>query len=157
MGDTGRVADLVRLSDTTFTLADPAEDVRNRTVIDADGEEIGHVHDLFIDEEEKSARFLQVASGGVLGIGAQHFLVPVEAVAEIEDDRVHISRNRERLLDVPTYDPDLADHRNYYADLYGWWGYAPYGAAGYGFAPPPPLLPPPPPPDSSEKRGEGGQ
>lgn len=154
MGDTGRISALVRLSDTTLSPADPAEDVRGRTVIDADGEEIGRVHDLFIDEEEKKARFLQVASGGVLGIGAQHFLVPVEAVAQVEDERVHISRNRARLHDVPAYDPELADHSDYYANVYGWWGFAPYGAGGFGFVPPPP--PPRGSPARTDEPGERG-
>lgn len=150
MGEEGRIADLVRLSDTTLTVADPDADVRGRTVVDADGEEIGHVDDLFIDEEEKKVRFLRVASGGVLGIGAQHFLVPVEAVARVEDDNVHISRNRDRLRDVPTYDPELSDNADYYASLYGWWGYAPYWGAAYAFAPPPP-------PAVPQKRPDGAQ
>ena len=136
MTGTGGPANLIELRDTDKTIADPAADVRNRKVLDSNGDDIGTVDDLLIDDQEAKVRFLRVGSGGFLGLGEQHFLVPVDAVAAIESDRVHISRDRNQLKDVPVYDPDLADDDpTYYSDLYGWWGYPPYWGMGYAYPP----------------------
>ena len=122
---------LMALSDTDRTIADPAADVRGRKVFDSAGEEIGKVDDLLVDDEENKVRFLRIGTGGFLGVGKQHFLVPVDAVASIEADRVTISRDRARLTDAPAYDPEVTYDPAYYANLYGWWGYNPYWTPGY--------------------------
>jgi sporulation protein YlmC with PRC-barrel domain len=121
---------IVRLSDTNLTVAAPAADIRGLTAHDRRGEEIGTVEDLLIDDEEHKVRFLRIGSGGFLGIGKDHFLVPVDAV-EAHQDRVIITRDRERLRDAPEYDPDLAYEDTYYSDVYGWWGHTPYWSPGY--------------------------
>jgi sporulation protein YlmC with PRC-barrel domain len=126
---------LIRLIDTEQTVADPAADVRGRKAFDSNGEDVGTVEDLLIDDEENKVRFLRIGSGGFLGIGRDHFLVPVEAIESVEQDRVTISRDRGRLSDVPAYDPELTYDPIYYADLYGWWGYGPYWAPGYVYPP----------------------
>lgn len=126
---------LIRLSDTNLTVADPAADVRGRQALDSDGHEIGKVDDLLIDEEEKKVRFLRIGSGGFLGIGKEHFLVPVEAVASVEPNAVSISRQRAGLSEAPEYDPSLAYDDTYYSDVYGWWGYGPYSSPGSVYPP----------------------
>ena len=128
-------ANLVRLTDTARTVADPAADVRGRDVVDADGEEVGRVQDLLVDDEEGRVQMLRVERGGFLGIGAEHFLVPVAAVTSVTDDVVRIDRERSRLTDVPGYDPDIEEVPEYYAGLYGWWGFPAMGAPGYVYPP----------------------
>lgn len=135
MSDNERMGTLVRLSDTALTVADPSEDARGRKVLDRFGEEIGEVDDLLLDDRENRVRFLRVAHGGFLGIGAEHFLVPVDAVQRIDRDHVHIDRARSDLSDVPGYNPELAEAPDYYPGLYGWWGYAPYWTPGYTYSP----------------------
>lgn len=126
---------LLPLSETNQTVADPAADVRGRAVVDSNGEEIGTVDDLLIDDQENKVRFLRIGEGGFLGIGKQHFLIPVDAVAVIEDDRVQINRERGHLRDVPAYDPDLSEQPDYFAGVYGWWGYGPFWGPGYTYPP----------------------
>lgn len=125
------VPKLKMLSDSVFTFADPAEDVRGRTVLDADGEEVGEVRDLVVDTESAKVRFLQLGAGGFFGIGEETFLVPVDAVTGIGPDTVSIDRARERMREAPRYQPELATGPDYYESLYGWWGYPPYWAGGY--------------------------
>jgi sporulation protein YlmC with PRC-barrel domain len=125
-------ATLVKLSDTNLTLADRAEDIRGRDVFDTAGEEVGEVDDLFVDEQEQKVRFLQVASGGFLGLGATKFLIPVDAITRITEDAVYISQTRERLAGVPRYDPSLVDER-YLRDVYGYYGYSPYWGPDYRY------------------------
>lgn len=126
-------ASLVRLSETGRTVSDPKTDVRGRRVLDREGEQVGTVDDLLVDQGELRVRFLRVEHGGILGIGAQHYLVPVDAVSKITEDAVHIDRERERLTDVPGYDPEVAEDPAYYGGLYGWWGYPAYWAPGYAY------------------------
>lgn len=126
-------ATLVKLGDTDMTVADPAEDIRGRKVIEQGGEEIGEVEGLMLDSHESKVRFLQVASGGFLGIGEKKFLVPVDAITRIDNDHVHVNQSREHLAGAPAYDPDLVTDEDYYANVYGYYGYAPYWTAGYAY------------------------
>ena len=136
---TKQTATLVRLSDTDFTVADAAEDIRDRKVVDRDGEELGEVDDLLIDEHEKRVRFLEVASGGFLGLGKTKFLIPVEAITRISDDTVYVNQTRQHITGAPPYDPDLihreASEGSYYGDVYRYYGYPPYWGPGYVYPP----------------------
>ncbi len=126
---------LVKLGDTDLTVADPAEDVRGRSVIDRNGEEVGTVKSLLIDEEEAKVRFLELESGGFLGLGSDTRLVPVDAVARVDDEWVHIDQTQETVHGSPGYDPDLARDVAYYDEVYGYYGYPPYWSAGYAYPP----------------------
>jgi CBS domain-containing protein/sporulation protein YlmC with PRC-barrel domain len=123
---------LVKLSDTDLTLADPAEDIRGRKALDMAADELGEVDDLMIDEREQKVRFLEVTSGGFLGLGATKFLLPVEAIMRITDDAVYINQSRERVAGAPDYDPTLVDER-YVRDVYSHYGYPPYWGPGYEY------------------------
>lgn len=128
-------ANLLRLSDTDLTLAEAAEDVRGYVVLDRAGEEIGGVDDLMIDDKEHKVRFLQVASGGFLGLGERKFLIPVDAVTRIHDNHVHIDQTREHVAGSPEYDPKVVPEPTYYEGLYGYYGYSPFWAPGYVYPP----------------------
>lgn len=135
MSDIDPKGTLIKLSDSTLTVADPAEDVRGSKVLDRNGDDIGTVDDLLLDDQEHRVRFLEVAHGGFLGIGEEHFLVPVDAVKRIDADHVHIDRQRADLSEVPGYNPALAEAPDYYGNVYGWWGYSPYWVPGYAYPP----------------------
>jgi sporulation protein YlmC with PRC-barrel domain len=126
---------LVRLSDTELA-PEPNEDVRGRTVVDSNGDEVGDVDDLLIDEQEEKVRLLEVGSGGFLGIGEKKRLIPVDAVTGI-DEQVHIDLSRQAVAGSPEYDPQLVHESEYYRSLYGHYGYTPYWGPGY----PPPRFP----------------
>lgn len=128
---------LVRLSDAGLAV-EHGDDVRGRDVLDPDGESLGTVDDLLVDEGERQVRFLEVGSGGFLGIGQEKRLIPVEAVTRI-DEAVHISTARATVASSPGYDPTLAalEPIGYYGGLYGHYGFTPYWGAAY-FAPGPP-------------------
>lgn len=127
---------LVRLRDTDLTVA-PDDDIRGRKVIDRDGEEIGDVDALLIDDQDERVRFLEVGSGGFLGIGEEKRLIPVDAVVRIEDDAVHVDTARETVAAGPGYDPDVVEYPpDYYGNIYGYYGYAPFWTPGYMYPTP---------------------
>ncbi|TDD67508.1 PRC-barrel domain containing protein [Jiangella aurantiaca] len=131
---TDRPAMLVHLSDTDLTLAGDADDIRGRTVVDRNGDDIGQVDDLLIDPDERRVRFLQVGSGGFLGLGEQKTLIPVDAIESI-DDTVRIAKERRHVAGAPRYDPKLVQEPTYYEDVYGYYGYPPFWTPGYLYRP----------------------
>ncbi|PZF85409.1 PRC-barrel domain-containing protein [Jiangella anatolica] len=125
---------LVHLADSGLAVT-AIDDVRGFEVVDVNGDEVGTVDDLVIDPEEKKVRFLQVGSGGFLGLGERKQLIPVDAISRIDDAKVHIAQERGHVAGAPTYDPDLVPAREYYEELYGYYGYAPFWASGYVYPP----------------------
>lgn len=134
---------LVPLSEERLTVADAAEDVRGYGVIDRHGDEIGTVDDLLVDDGERKVRFLQVKSGGFLGIGATTLHIPVDAVSAVDEAHVHVDQTREHVAQGPTYDPDVvldepfeaggADEGGYYDGVYRHYGFSPFWAPGYAY------------------------
>ena len=132
---------LLSLNDEPYDVKNPAEDVRNRTVVDRNGEEIGSVDDLLIDDREHKVRFLRIKTGGFLGIGARHRLIPVDAVTRITEDSVSIDQTGDQVGTGPDYDPAVASDEawrqeafrdgGYYPGLYRHYGYSPFWAPGY--------------------------
>ncbi len=128
---TREASTLHRLKDSDLQLTDPKADIRGHKVKDVAGEEIGKVDELLVDEEEQKVRFLEVASGGLLGLGETKFLIPVEAVARITEAEVDINQTRAKVAGAPRYDPDLRE-RQHLSEVYGYYGYGtPYWGMGY--------------------------
>ncbi len=116
---------LSKLSDTNMTVKTSDEDIRGRTVKDKDGNDVGKVDDLLIDGRDQKVRFLQVETGGFLGLGETKSFIPVDAITRITKDDVHINQSRAHVASAPRYDPGLAQ-RAYHRSLYDYYGYAPY-------------------------------
>jgi hypothetical protein len=62
---------------------------------------MGSVEDLYVDRQEREVRFLEVGAGGFLGIGEKRFLVPVEAVTKVSEDRVTVEPDRTEKAEGP--------------------------------------------------------
>lgn len=122
---------LVKLEDTNLTLSNSSDDIRDRKVIDANGQDLGHVSALFIDKKERKIRFLQVGAGGFLGIGEREFLVPIEDVTSVLPAEIHINHSREHVIGAPHFDPSLTRKRNrdFWDPYYGYYGIVPYWGA----------------------------
>lgn len=122
---------LIKLSDTGQTVEKPEDDLRGRKVKDKDGNDVGKVHDLLIDDQERKVRFLLVEHGGFLGLGETTSFVPVDAITRISADDVYINHSSEHIVGAPRYDPSLIEDRAYHGSVYGYYGYTPYWGAGY--------------------------
>ncbi len=102
---------LVRLGDSGFVLGDPEDELRGKEVCDPHGQHVGSVEDLFVDSQEREVRYLDVRDGGflgILGVEERRFLVPVEAVTKVAEDRVTIEPGRTGKADGPApFSPKL--------------------------------------------------
>jgi sporulation protein YlmC with PRC-barrel domain len=107
---------LIRLGDSDFVPANPEQDIRGKAVYDAEGQRIGSVGDPYIGRQEREVRFLEVGAGGFLRMGEKHFLVPVEAVVEVTEDRVTIEPGRTEKVDgLAPFDTKVAPPPTDYA------------------------------------------
>ncbi len=127
---------LLKLSESGFTLTDTNEDIRGFKVLDHQGEDIGEIDDLMIDDRERKVRFLLVGAGGFLGLGTKKFMVPIEAVTRIHDGHVHLDRAREHVAQSPHYAPDIVPlDQTAAGTVYSHYGFPPYWGAGYVYPP----------------------
>jgi hypothetical protein len=78
-------------------------------------------------------RFLEIASGGFLGIGRDKTYLPVDAIRSITDDTVTIDQSRDVVANAPDYDPAMVRDRDSYSSLLDYYGYGPYWAPGYAY------------------------
>lgn len=124
---------LVRLSDVGETVVDKSDDVRGRKVIDKNGDELGKIDALLVDDRERKVRFLEVASGGFLGLGEHKSLIPIDAITQITEHQVHIDQEKGHVAGAPHYEPELGDTLPAYADIYGYYGYLPYWGLNYAY------------------------
>lgn len=121
------------LGDRGETVDGSANDIRGLEVKDKDGNGIGKVVDLFLDDRERKVRFLLVEHGGLLGFGETKTLIPVEAVTKITEHAVFITHSRDRVASAPGYSPDLIDDRPHHSDIYSHYGYSPYWNQTYPY------------------------
>ena len=114
---------LVKLGDSNFVLENRAQDIRGLDVYDRDGREIGSVEGLYVDSEEREVRFLDVGAGGFLGIGEKHFLIPLEAITDIDGEGVTIDQGREKVTDSPALPTNVVPAADYQRVVYDYYGY----------------------------------
>ena len=79
----------------------PQRELRHRGVFDSGDRLIGHVENIYVDEEE-NFRFVDVAMGGFMGLGKKHHLVPVEAMAEEEPGSITLTVDQQSVQSAPT-------------------------------------------------------
>lgn len=126
---------LQRLRDVGETVENADEDVRGRKVLDSEGNRVGTVDGLMVDDAENKVRFLRVECGGFLGLGATHVMIPVEAVTSISGEAVTIDRDDTHVYSAPGYDPALVKEldEHYWDSIYSHYGLAPYWVDGYRY------------------------
>ena len=124
--DAQKVPRLTRLRDTDQTVSSSDEDIRGRMAKDKDGHDLGTIEGLLIDDAERKVRFMEVGSGGFLGLGESKALIPVEAITRMTPDAVYIGHTREHVAGAPRYDPELVHTElEYFFNLYPYYGYPP--------------------------------
>lgn len=128
MTDTQYKAVIYSLRDSGMKFKDPSRDVRGRDVIGNDGEKLGMIDDLMMDDKHARIRFIQVAHGGIFGFGQDHFILPVNTITKIEDRKVHVARSREDIERESQYLPELEEGVD--TGPAGWFEQSPDGLPG---------------------------
>jgi hypothetical protein len=123
--------ELDRLSRSGLSPADIEnldDDLVGRPVHDRTGEEIGTVEDVLIEPRHLHAPFVLVQWGGLLGLGRQERLVPMEAVERIEPGGVYLNRDKDLVTSAPGYQDNMSleDAELHYQAIYDLYGITPY-------------------------------
>ncbi len=96
--------DLDPLTSSGLELEDPSKDIRGREALARDGENVGTVIDLLIDPTLRIPRLAVLeSSGGLLGMGKKQYLVPLEAIEQIDGQQIRINRHKDQILGEPEY------------------------------------------------------
>jgi uncharacterized protein YrrD len=107
----------------------PREDIRGFIVKDRNAAKVGEVDDLVIDAEAGRVRFMKVGSGGLLGIGRDHRLVPVDVIDGVAGDTVFIRPAVAHVEMSPSWG-DL-ESEIFVGDIYHHFSCVPYWSDGY--------------------------
>ena len=101
----------------------PRQELRNRGVYASTGWYLGHVAHLYVDDDRK-LRFVDVVSGGFLGLGRKHHLIPVEAIAEATLNAITLGVDEETVEGAPTIpNPLVAPDEDNQRALYEHYGH----------------------------------
>jgi hypothetical protein len=105
---------IIRLQEREYP-APPQRDHRGKGVLDPGGRYLGYVANLYVDEDERQLRFLDVVTEGFLGLGRKHHLVPIEALIPAEEairlglyGALELQVDRETVERSPTFPNPLA-------------------------------------------------
>ncbi len=128
-------SELEKLDESGLELDDYKQDLRGRKVVDRDGAEIGHVSNLFIDRSERKVRMLEIRTGGFLGMGERHVLLPVDSIVSVSKGLVTVRDVRAFVAASPAYDPHLIvdPTQEAWAPFYGYYGATPYWDGAYTY------------------------
>ncbi len=81
--------------------APPHRELRRKPVLDSRNRLIGHVANLYVDDD-RTLHFVDVVTSGFLGLGRKHHLVPVEAVSEEGPGSITLGVDQETVERAPT-------------------------------------------------------
>lgn len=107
----------------------PREDVRGLVVKDANAAKVGEVDDLVIDADAGRVRFMKVGHGGLLGLGRDHRLVPVDVIDSVAGDTVFIRPPVAHVEEAPNWGG--LESEIFMKDLCRHFGCEPYWSDGY--------------------------
>jgi sporulation protein YlmC with PRC-barrel domain len=114
---------LIKLRDSTLPRGATAKSLLDSDVYDRDGERIGSVKDLYVDEDGGEVRFLDVGAGGFLGLGEKRFMVPMEAVTDTSGGGVTIDESREKVEGSPDVASKGGPEDAKQQEVYDYYGY----------------------------------
>jgi hypothetical protein len=100
------------------SLSELGDELRGKRVLDSHGKPIGKARALVLDEGARETGFLEVETGGLLGLGAAIRLIPVEAIAHVTRDAVQLASPQERANGPARPASALAGAERYYDDVH---------------------------------------
>ncbi|MFI4854033.1 MAG: PRC-barrel domain-containing protein [Phycisphaerales bacterium JB065] len=87
-----------------------SKDLADATLFANKSEELGGIGDLIIDRNSGAIGFVTLEKGGVLGIGAETYILPWEALSRTTNNEFAVQINKDSIDNAPKIDPaEIAD------------------------------------------------
>ncbi len=99
-GGNGGSQDLIKLDDFEGEVDEHWQDARGSKVLDKNGDEAGTVEELYVWQDSSTVHLLLVAADD------RHFLLPVHAVTNVDEDGVKVETSKGTILGSPEHDSD---------------------------------------------------
>jgi len=108
--------------------APPHHEMRQKSVLDSQDEVVGTVANLYVDEDSRQLRFLDVITDDqhyiFLGLEKKHHLVPVEAMSEEDSGSITLGVDQEAVASaLPFPDPQEGPDEEYQRAIREHYGY----------------------------------
>ena len=108
--------------------APPQHEMRQKSVLDSGDETVGTVANLYVDEDSRQLRFVDVITDDqhyiFLGLEKKHHLVPVEAVREEDLGSITLRVDQEAVQSAPPFpDPHVVPDEEYQRTIREHYGY----------------------------------
>jgi sporulation protein YlmC with PRC-barrel domain len=104
--------------------APPQHEMRQKRVLDSGDTFVGTVANLYVDEDSRQLRFLDVLTSEFLGLERKHHLVPVEAVSEEDSGSITLGVDQEAVESAPRFpDPHVGPDEEYQRTIREHYGY----------------------------------
>ena len=104
--------------------APPHHELRQKSVLDSGGSVVGTVANLYVDEDSRQLRFVDVLTSDFLGLERKHHLVPIEAVSEEDQGSITLGVDQETVERAPTFpNPHVVPEEEYQRTIREHYGY----------------------------------
>jgi sporulation protein YlmC with PRC-barrel domain len=104
--------------------APPHHELRQKSVLDSGGSVVGTVANLYVEEESRQLRFVDVLTSDFLGLERKHHLVPMEAVSEEDPGSITLGVDQETVERAPTFpNPHVVPEEEYQRTIREHYGY----------------------------------
>ena len=104
--------------------APPQHEMRQKAVLDSGDEIVGTVANLYVDEDSRQLRFVDVATSDFLGLERKHHLDPVETVSEEDPGSITLGVDQEAVESAPRFpDPHVGPDEEYQRTIREHYGY----------------------------------
>jgi hypothetical protein len=104
--------------------APPHQEIRQKGVLDPGDRIVGTVANLYVDEDSRQLRFVDVLTSGLLGLGRKHHLLPVEAVSQEGPGSITLGVDQQSVLSAPPFlNPHVVPDERYQRTILEHYGF----------------------------------
>ena len=105
--------------------APPHHEIRQKSVLDSEGTVVGMVANLYVDEDSRQLRFLDVLTSDFLGLERKHHPVPEEVVSEEDSGSITLGVNQQTVESAPDFpNPHVGPDEEYQRTIREHYGYS---------------------------------
>lgn len=115
--------DTIESNETQRLIA--SDKVEGTAVYDRDGEKLGSIYNFMVDKRTGKVEYAVLQSGGLFGLGAQHYPLPWETLTyDVDQGGYILSVDHDRLRSAPNYarDNEPGYDQDYDRQVYGHYG-----------------------------------